>query len=254
MTLFGDLTIGRYSPGDSCIHRLDPRAKLLACALALAGSFWSGSAFSALVCWPLLLAALWASGVSFRYFIRGFRPILGLLGLSVLLHAVTTPGRVFSTLPSLGLTCTEEGMALGLRTAAQLATAAGFASLLTLTTPPERLAFGLSRIFSPLGRLGLPVEEFFLSVVIALRFFPILGREFDAALEGRADRGRWKDFWEALVRRVLRRAEELTAEAEAAVPDNNLRSASFGAADWAALGASALTLAAVLALGGGAWA
>lgn len=247
MTWFDDLPLGRHAPGDSPIHRLDPRAKLLAVALLLSGSFFRGSALSLLPCLPLLLYALGASGVGFGYFLKSFSALWSLLLFGALLHAVTTPGRPLWPTPVLGVAWTREGWEAGLKVAAQLALAMGYASLLTLTTPPEELVAGLSSLFAPLGRLGLPVKEFYNSVLIALQLLPALGKEFDAVLAARPKGQPFVRTLEEVLRRLLRQATALRQDAGAAPA----RLGSFRAADWAAVGLSALSLVAAFLLGRG---
>jgi len=172
-----DLTLGQYLPGDSPVHRLDPRAKLIACLLALSGAFWPRAPQAFLAAWPLLALGVVVSEVPLGYFLRGLRPFLLLFAFTVALHGLTTAGASVPPFPLGPVDVTRQGLAQGLSVSAQLATAVGFSSLLTLTTNPVDLVWALERLASPLKRLGLPVGEFCLTVLLALRFLPILREE-----------------------------------------------------------------------------
>lgn len=219
MTLFQDVTLGRYLPGDSPVHRLDPRAKILACLLVLAGSFVSGSGWGVVACWPLLAYGVHASKVPVTTFLRGLKPFGWLLAFTVAVHGLTTPGTTVGIFPLL----TWEGVTRGSALAAQLATAIGYSSLLTLTTDPAELVWGMERLLSPLGWLGVPVEEFCFTLLMALHFFPILHEEVEtlsARQEGNKPRGLMARARYAarlvapLFRNALARAETVGLELE----------------------------------------
>jgi len=264
MKLLRDLTLGLYLPGTSPVHALDPRAKLGACLLAMAATLSPGWAWGVVWSWPLLLGGLVASRVPAPFFLRGFRPFLWLFGFTLLLHGLTTPGRELLALPGLGVGVTREGLLQGGAISAQLATAVAFSSLLTLTTSPTDLVWGLERLGSPLTRLGVPVGEFCVTALLAIRFFPILYEEAERltlALKARGlDPGAGGLLTRArnvlplvvpLFRQVFQRAETLALAMEMRGyrpdrPRTSWRARGLGPAEAAALGLAALTLAAAL--------
>ncbi len=246
MALFSKINLGRYAPGDSAVHSMDPRAKLVVCVLALGGSMWRGSPWSVAATWPLMACALWASEIDLGYFIKGLKPLAWVFGVAVLLHGLTTPGTYLWPTPLFGVAISLDGLLIGLTTAAQLATAAAFASLLTLTTAPRALSWGMEKLTSPLKRVGVPVEEFFWSVVMALGFFPMLGKELDRILLERRELGLkerpgWREVVKTLILRVLDRADRMADEV-----DRSKFSSVFSSGDWVAVGLGSLTLFIVL--------
>lgn len=264
MKLLRDLTLGLYLSGTSPVHGLDPRAKLGACVLAMAATLSPGSAWGVVWSWPLLVLGLAVSRVPPVLFLRGLRPFAWLFGFTVLLHGLATPGRELLGLPWLGVGFTREGLLQGGAVSAQLATAVGFSSLLTLTTSPMDLVWGLERLGSPLRRLGVPVGEFCVTALLAIRFFPILYEEAERltlALKARGiDPGRGGLVIRArnvvpllvpLFRQVFHRAETLALAMEMRGyrpdrPRTSWRARGLGAGEGAALGLAALTLGAAL--------
>jgi len=252
--MFDNLVLGQYKAGDTIIHGIDPRAKLCAVALAMAG-MWSRPVGSmpvgAFVLWPFLLLTLHAAKIELRYLLRGLKSLRWLLLGGVALHALTTPGSALWPFSLVGIGWSVEGTLAGLAVALQLGTAAAAAAVLTLTTAPDALATGMSRLLRPLEKLGLPVEEFFLSVVMALEFFPILGEEWRSAVERGNVRSGFRGRLELaaiVVRAVLRRADELAGRV-CATPPNGCARQRFGPLEWLVVATGAFILICTLSIG-----
>lgn len=269
MTLLADLTLGQYLPGASPLHRLDPRVKIAACAAALVAAFAVPDARVCAAAWPLLALGVGLSRVPLGYFLRGLRPFVWLFAFTVGLHALTTPGASLPGLPLGPLDASWQGLRQGLLLSAQLATGVAYSSLLTLTTNPVDLVWALERLASPLKRLGLPVGEFCLTVLLAIRFLPILREEAERltlTLRARGiDLGQGSLAARArglaplvvpLFQQVFGRAETLALAMELrgyrpGAPRTSWRMRRVGRAEVLALGLSGLTLAAAVTLGWG---
>lgn len=184
-----DITLGNYLPGTSPVHRIDPRAKFGACLVAMTAVFVPGPDWGVAWAWPLLGLGVVVSRVSLAYFVRGFRPFGWLFLFTVLLHALTTPGSTLAAIPGVPVEVTAEGLSRGCAVAAQLATAIGFSSLLTLTTSPTDLVWAMERMGSPLARIGVPVGDFCVTTLLAIRFFPILHQEAERLIFALRARG-----------------------------------------------------------------
>lgn len=182
------LVIGQYIPGETLIHRLNPLLKLVLTILVMVGLFafasWRHYAAFALF-W---LAAYLSARLPFRFFVRGLRPILLLIGMTFLLHLFLTPGKV--VLVKLGpASITQEGLSQGIYFSVRLVLLVSFTSLLTLTTSTVELTFAIERITRPLKRLGFPSEDFAMMLTIALRFIPVLFLELDKIVKAQRARG-----------------------------------------------------------------
>lgn len=268
MKVLRDLTLGQYLPGSSPVHRLDPRAKLGACLAAMTAAFLPGSAWNVAMTWPLLLLGVGVSRVPPGYFLRGLRPFGWLFAFTLVLHGLTTPGRLLVPVPWTGVGFSGRGLVQGIAVVAQLATAIAFSSLLTLTTSPVDLVWGLERLGSPLARLGLPVGEFCVTTLLAIRFFPILHLEADRLVLALRARGidpgegslreRLRNLPALVVplfRQVFQRAETLALAMELrgyrpGVRRSSWREHGFHRAEAVALGLAMLTLAAAAAQAG----
>lgn len=188
MSILKNITIGQYYPGDSVVHRLDPRTKLglsfaFIVVLFLVKGFLPYAWLAALV---LLVAQI--ASVPLKVMLRGLKPLTFILMLTFILHVFTTRGGV--TLWQLGfLRIESNGLAQGAFLSFRLVLLVVATSLLTLTTSPIALTDGLERILNPAARLGLPAHELAMMMTIALRFIPTLIDEADKIMRAQLARG-----------------------------------------------------------------
>lgn len=185
--MFKDITIGQYLPGDSFVHRLDPRTKILSVLFFMVGIFGLEHLSSYVFALALTLSVILSAKLSLRYLFRGLKPILIILVFTVGLHLFLTPGRVVASFWVLDITL--EGMEKAGFMALRLIFLVLFASLLTLTTAPMSLTDGLERLLGPFARMGLPAHELAMMMSIALRFIPTLIDETDRIMKAQKARG-----------------------------------------------------------------
>lgn len=184
---FQGITVGQYFPGDSILHRLDPRVKITAVLLLSVAIFLPKGWIGYLAMTIFTLVSVRLAQVPLKMILRGLKPILIFLTITAVFNLFMTPGQ---TLFELGpLTATREGLILSLRTMLRLVLLVTIASLLTLTTSPIRLTDGLERMLRPLKPLGVPAHELALMMTIALRFIPTLAEEADRIMRAQMARG-----------------------------------------------------------------
>lgn len=262
--MLSNITFGQFIPGDSLLHRLDPRAKtagvLVAAASILAASNWQGFALAA----GLTLAAVALSGLRAGIFLSGLRSLWVLLAVTFLIQVLLTPGEAVLAFGPLQVS--REGLEAGGRIFLRLALLILIASLLTLTTSPVSLTAGLESLLSPLGRLGVPAHELAMMMTIALRFVPTLLQEAEILLKAQRSRGaglagrgpaRWAGgllpLFVPLFAGALRRADDLAVAMEArcyrgGANRTRMKALKFSRQDFAALGVTLAVLAGVVAL------
>lgn len=188
MPLLSDITLGQHFPTGSVVHALDPRTKLLL-LLALMGAVLAGGfGLYALVA-VFLALTICGSRLPWGLVLRNLRPFSWLIGLTIVLHLLFTPGRALPGFPVAGITITHEGLREGLFFGTRLALLIVSAALLTLTTSPIELTDALERLLGPFRRLGLPAHELAMMMVIALRFIPMLMEEADRLRKAQLARG-----------------------------------------------------------------
>ena len=182
-----DITLGQYFPGNTIIHRMDPRTKLLLTVLYIVALFLAKS----LVTYGIMLAALalWIaiSKVKLKSILRGIKPILFILIFTGLLNIFYTPGTVLWQWGFLRVT--EEGLWSAFFMVLRILMLIACTFLLTYTTSPIMLTDGLERLLNPLKKLRVPVHELAMMMSIALRFIPTLIEETDKIMSAQKARG-----------------------------------------------------------------
>ncbi len=227
MSMLQHFAIGQYVPGESFLHRVDPRSKLLFIILVATLVFLSNNPVTYGILIAFALLSLLVSQISLSYILKSLQPVWILLLFTVVLHVlVTKGGEVYFQWGS--LTVEEEGVRQAVYMSLRLGLLVVLSSLLTLTTSPIDLTEGLERLLAPAKKIGVPVHEIALMLSIALRFIPTLLEETDKIIKAQTARG--ADFTSGnLVRRAknlipiaiplfvgaFRRAEELALAMEA---------------------------------------
>jgi energy-coupling factor transport system permease protein len=189
MPLLADITLGRYVPAESLLHRLDPRTKFVSTLAVMTAVLATQSFASLLLSFLLLAAAVALSGLPAGLVLRNLRPFVWLFLFTLLLHALLTPGRPLWRVPWTDTVLTVEGARLGAFFSLRLAVVVLIAALLTLTTSPTELTDGLERLLGPLRRFGFPAHELAMMITIALRFIPVLVEEAERLHKAQLARG-----------------------------------------------------------------
>jgi len=182
-----DITLGQYYPGDSWIHRLDPRVKITATLLFIIELFivdnFAGFAIAA----AALGLVIAVSKVPFSYIVRGLKPIILILCFTFAVNMFLIDGTVLWQWGILKIT--REGLRTAVFMAIRLTLLLLGSSMLTLCTRPLSLTDGIERLLSPMKKIGVPAHEIAMMMTIALRFIPTLLEETDKIMKAQQARG-----------------------------------------------------------------
>lgn len=182
-----DITLGQYFPGESVIHRLDPRVKIIATLMFIIELFivdnFLGFAIAA-VCLGIIIGV---SKVPVSFIMRGLKPILLILVFTFALNIFMVDGRILWQWGFLKITV--EGLHLAVFMAIRLVLLLMGSSMLTLCTRPLSLTDGIERLLSPFKKIGVPAHEIAMMMTIALRFIPTLLEETDKIMKAQQARG-----------------------------------------------------------------
>lgn len=197
-----DITLGQYFQGNSPIHRLDPRTKIIATILYIVILFVAQNALGMTIAAAALVTVVAVSRVPVSFILRGVKPIFIIIIFTFLLNLFMIPGETLCTIGP--LTITHESLRRASFLATRLILLIFGASLLTLTTKPIGLTDGIEKMLSPLRKIGVPAHEIAMMMTIALRFIPTLLEETDKIMKAQQARG--ADFETGS---LLRRAKNL---------------------------------------------
>lgn len=180
-----DITFGQYIRGASLIHRLEPRAKLISVAILLPLVFASHTLLSLSILTLAAFISIGLSGIPASFIMKGLKHFFWLFLFAAVFHAFFTVGEPLPYIPSISY----EGMEEGILVMCRLILAIIFSTLLTLTTAPLELTVGLERLLSPLKRIGVPVSDLSMMMLVAIRFIPILKIEAEGIIKAQKGRG-----------------------------------------------------------------
>lgn len=182
-----DITLGQYFPGNSLIHRFDPRAKILFTVLFIATIFLCKGLVSYGLTLAVLLVLVALSRVQPRVFLKGMKPVIFIVVCTAVLNLLYTSGTVLWQAGFLKIT--EEGIWKACYMVLRILMLIACTLLLTYTTSPILLTDGLERLLRPLKKVGFPVHELSMMMSIALRFIPTLIQETDKIISAQKARG-----------------------------------------------------------------
>ncbi len=183
-----DITLGQYFPGNSLIHRLDPRTKLIMLVVYIVALFLAVSWISYAVMLAFLLASIAISGIPGKSFLRGMKPLMLILIFTGILNLFFTQGDTV-LVAFWGISITLEGLVRAVQMVARILMLIAGTFLMTYTTSPIALTDGLESLLNPLKRIKVPVHELSMMMCIALRFIPTLIEETDKIMSAQKARG-----------------------------------------------------------------
>ena len=182
-----DITLGQYFPGNSLLHRFDPRSKILFTVLFIAAIFLCKGLVSYGITLLILLMMIGISKVQPRVFLKGMKPVVFIVVCTAILNLFYTSGTVLWSWGILKIT--EEGIWKAGFMVLRILMLIACTLLLTYTTSPILLTDGLEKLLRPLKKLNFPVHELSMMMSIALRFIPTLIQETDKINSAQKARG-----------------------------------------------------------------
>ena len=182
-----DITLGQYFPGNSLLHRFDPRSKIIFTVLFIAAIFLCKGLVSYGITLLILLMMIGISKVQPRVFLKGMKPVVFIVVCTAILNLFYTSGTVLWSWGILKIT--EEGIWKAGFMVLRILMLIACTLLLTYTTSPILLTDGLEKLVRPLKKLNFPVHELSMMMSIALRFIPTLIQETDKIISAQKARG-----------------------------------------------------------------
>ena len=182
-----DITLGQYFPGNSLIHRLDPRTKILMVLVYIVLTFSVSNFLGYALLASFVFLCIMISKIPPKFVIKGLKPILIFIIITGLFNLFLTDGEPL--LQFWVFTITKECLIFASFMVLRLVFLIIGTSLLTLTTSPIALTDGIEQLLSPFKKIGVPAHELAMMMSIALRFIPTLMEETDKIIKAQSARG-----------------------------------------------------------------
>lgn len=261
-----DITIGQFFPGNSLIHRLDPRFKIIATILFIVMLFSGDSLLCLGIGAFFTVMIVLMTKIPLKMYAKSIKPLLPFLVITAAINLfLVSSGNILWKWKFLKIT--DEGVNLSIFMIVRIVLLIVGSSVLTYTTSPITLTDAIERLLSPLKKLKVPIHELAMMMSIALRFIPTLIEETDKIISAQKARGaeidsgsfmtRTKNLISILVPLFIsafRRADELATAMECRCYNGGkgrtrLRRLQSAPRDYIALVVTVFFLAAVIIIG-----
>src|SRR5690625_4092666 len=182
------MIIGQFVPGNSLIHRLDPRMKMIIIFFYVIFVFFANNVLSYSLLSAFVILTIITTRIPLRFILRGLMPIWLLIVFTLLIHFfLTKEGPV--VIEIFAIKIHQGGIIQGLVISLRFGLLIFMTSLLTLTTTPIEITDAIEELLRPLNKIKFPVHELALMMSISLRFIPTLIQETDKISKAQASRG-----------------------------------------------------------------
>ncbi len=182
-----DITIGQYFPGNSAVHRMDPRVKLILTVAFVALLFIAKNPAALGIAAAMLFFVYPLSKIPVRMIAKSLKPIIPIVLLTAVLNMLFITGETIFEFWVIKIS--DKGATMAVLMIIRIICLIAGTSLLTYTTSPISLTDGIEQLFAPLNKIKVPVHEIAMMMTIALRFIPTLIEETDKIMSAQKARG-----------------------------------------------------------------
>lgn len=182
-----DITLGQYFIGNSVIHRIDPRMKILLTIAFIVMLFVIKNYLGFLVGILFVLFVIFASKIPLKLVLKSVKPIIPIIIFTSILNLFLVDGQVLFEYGFIKIT--KEGIVLAVFMSIRIILLIMGSSMLTYTTSPIALTDAIERLLNPLKKIKFPAHEMAMMMTIALRFIPTLIEETDKIMSAQKARG-----------------------------------------------------------------
>lgn len=185
-----DIAFGQYCEGNSFLHRLDPRWKIVFSLIYIVALFLARNIFAFAVI-GVSVVAMWSlSGIRGKILLKGLKPLLFIIAFTAIINVFWFKGATPLLPESWFFQIYLEGIINAILVVMRvMVLVTGTSILLTYTTTPIALTDGIEQLLAPLAKLKVPVHDFSMMMTIALRFIPTLIEETDKIMCAQKARG-----------------------------------------------------------------
>ena len=188
-----DITIGQHFPGNSLVHRFDPRLKILLTILYIVLLFAAANPLGLALSIAWLAVLYKMARIPVRMIVKSLKPIVPIILFTCVLNLFFVTGQGEPLVQVWVLRIYAEGVRYAVLMAVRVITLIAGTSLLTYTTSPIVLTDAIERLLAPFNKIHMPVHELAMMMTIALRFIPTLVEETDKIMNAQKARGAMLD-------------------------------------------------------------
>ncbi len=185
--MISDITLGQYLPGDSILHKMDGRMKIVLTIVFMISIFLCQNYISLGITVLIAVSFVLISKIRIKVFLKGLKPILVIVIFTTILNLLYGSGEALIQFWFIKIT--ENGIHNSVFMALRIIILVIFGLLLTYTTTPTNITNGLESLLKPLTIFNIDVHSFAMTMTIALRFIPTLLEEVEKIMQAQKSRG-----------------------------------------------------------------
>jgi len=199
-----DITLGQYFPGDSIVHKLDPRMKIIIAIIYITAIFFASDIYTLSVIFLINIIIIFLSKIPFIIILKALKPLIFIIAFTFIINVFMSSGETL--LFEIGfIKVYLDGIINAIFFVIRIISLVSATSVfITYTTSPTMLTEAIERLLSPLKKIKVPVHEFALLMTLTLRFIQPLIEETDKIINAQKARG--ADFYSG---NILKRAKAL---------------------------------------------
>jgi ABC-type cobalt transport system, permease component CbiQ and related transporters len=182
-----DITLGQFFPGDTIVHRLDPRTKIILVLIFIISLFSAVNYLSFASMLLVVITCVALSKIKAKTILKGLKPIIFIITFTAIINIFYTEGRVIVEFWIFKITI--EGIVRAVFMVSRIVMLITGTFLMTYTTSPIALTDGIEHLLNPAKKIKVPVHEIAMMISIALRFIPTLIEETDKIMSAQKARG-----------------------------------------------------------------
>lgn len=185
--MLGNIVLGQYIPGNSLIHKLDPRVKILLSIVYMMALFFAWNYLSIIVVTLSVLALMFLSKIPVKLYIKSTKVIILFMILSAFLNLFYGEGEPIFKIGFISIT--QQGIQNSILVVLRIIDLIFISSILMFTTSPNDITFAIESLMKPLEKIKVNVQEIAMMMTIALRFIPTFLEETDKIMSAQKSRG-----------------------------------------------------------------
>ncbi len=185
--MISDITLGQYFPGNSPLHKMDPRVKIILTFVYVIMVFVADNSLAYMALAVFLVTAVKISRISAKNMLKGLKSVLFIIAFTAAFNIFLAGGESLFEIGPVSIS--KQGIYTAIMMIARVFFLITGTTLLTFTTSPIRLTDGIEHLLKPFSKIGLPSHELAMMMSIALRFIPTLIEETDKIMKAQAARG-----------------------------------------------------------------
>ena len=187
--MLSDITIGQHFPGNSIVHRCDPRLKLVVTIAYIVVLFMAANPLGIALSIALLALLYGVAKIPYKLILKSLKPIVPIILFTSVMNLFFITGSGTPLFHWWIFTIYIEGVRYAVLISIRVVALIAGTSLLTYTTSPVTLTDAIENLLRPLSKLHLPVHELAMIMTIALRFIPLLIDETQKIMNAQKARG-----------------------------------------------------------------